>query len=376
LETIVHFGAGNIGRGFMGQLYTEAGFEVVFVDVVPEVVAALSDRREYPLRLAGPDRFETLTIRNVRAVSGRDPEAVAAEIAGCNFVSTAVGVPALPHIIPALAAGIQARAEPLNVILCENQLHCSDLVRGLLAKHLSAEKLASVGLIESVVSRMVPVLTEEDRARDPLLAVAEDYASLPIDQSGLIRPLPPIAALRPVGDFGAYVERKLYMHNMGHAVSAYLGYRAGYRYVYEAMADTEIGESVEAAMRESAEALHRKNAMPRDELAAHAADLVRRFRNAALGDTVLRVARDPIRKLRPDDRLIGAALTCLDWDVEPTHIIRGIVAAFQYNAPGDPAAEQIQAVLREQGIGQALLRFTGHGPETQLGRLVLNCWPD
>jgi len=374
LETIVQFGAGNIGRGFMGQLFTEAGFEVVFVDVVPEVVAALNERREYPLRLAGPDRFETLTIRNVRAVSGRDPDAVAAEIARCEFVCTAVGVPALPHIIPALAAGIRARAEPLNVILCENQLHCSDLVRGLLAKHVPNERLRSVGLIESVVSRMVPVLSDADRASDPLLAVAEDYAYLPIDLAGLIRPLPPISALRPVGDFGAYVERKLYMHNMGHAVSAYLGYQAGYQFIHEAMADPAISAVVDAAMRESAEALHRKHGMPREELAAHAADLARRFRNAALGDTVLRVARDPVRKLRPDDRLTGAALTCLDQGVEPTHIVHGIVAALQFDAAGDPGAELVQTVIRSDGPGQALLQFTGQRPDSELGGRVLQHW--
>src|SRR5690349_4578030 len=105
-HTVVQFGAGNIGRGFMGHLFTEAGYEVVFVDVVPEVVWALNGRRAYPLRLAGPDRFETLTIRPVRAVDGRDLEAVAREIAACDFVCTAVGVPALPHLAPGLAAGI------------------------------------------------------------------------------------------------------------------------------------------------------------------------------------------------------------------------------------------------------------------------------
>lgn len=374
METIVQFGAGNIGRGFMGQIFTEAGFEVVFVDVVPEVVSALNERREYPLRLAGPDRFEELTIRPVRAVDGRDVEAVAFELARCVFACTAVGVPALPHIVPALAAGIRARNEPLNVILCENQLHCSDLMRGFLSKHVPEEKLKEVGLIESVVSRMVPVLPAEERARDPLLAVAEDYAYLPIDRSGLVVPLPPVAALRPVDDFGAYVERKLFMHNMGHAVAAYLGYQSGCEYVHQAMADEAIGATVDAALRESAEALHRKHGMPRADLAAHAADLTRRFSNVALGDTVLRVAKDPVRKLRPDDRLVGAALNCLDWDVEPEQIVRGIVAAFRFDAPGDPTAGEIQAVVREQGIGQAFLQFTGRGPDSELGRRVLEAW--
>src|SRR5205085_2780520 len=159
--------------GFMGQLFSEAGLEVVFVDVVAEVVAALNERRAYLLRLVGPDRFETLTIRPARALDGRDVEAVAEALASAAIACTAVGIGALHHVVPALAAGIARRARlggrPLNVLLCENQLHCSDLLRGLLEEALPASErpaLTRVGLVETVVSRMVPVVPEDERVRD------------------------------------------------------------------------------------------------------------------------------------------------------------------------------------------------------------------
>lgn len=374
LDTVVQFGAGNIGRGFMGHVYTEAGFEVVFVDVAAEVVAGLDERREYPLRLAGPDRFETLTIRPVRAVDGRDVEAVASELSRCAFACTAVGVQALPHLAPALAAGVRARPGTLDVILCENQLHCSDLLRGYLSRLLEPEELARLGLVESVVSRMVPVLSAEDRAHDPLLAVAEDYAVLPVDRTAFLGPIPPVSALRPVENFSAYVERKLFVHNLGHAVAAYLGYLRGYTYIWEAMRDEEVRERVIGAMQEAGEALARKHGFTREELRHHREDLVRRFENAALGDTVLRVGKDPVRKLRPDDRLVGAALTCLDWDVEPRSIVQGIAAALRFDPPDDPAAGAIQEVLRRDGLGQALLQFTGQRPDSEVGRRVIEQW--
>lgn len=358
----------------MGPIYTGAGFEVVFVDVAPDLVAALNQRRAYPLRLAGPDRFETLTVSPVRAVDGRDTNAVVREIARCRFACTAVGVPALPHLAPALAAGVRERGAPLDVVLCENQLHCSDLLRGYLRKLLPEDVLASVGLVESVVSRMVPVVPEAERERDPLYVVAEDYPKLPVDQRGFVGDVPPVPAFAPVDDFGAYVERKLYMHNMGHAVAAYLGYQAGCRFIHEAMAAPEIAETVEAAMAETGEALRRKHGFALDELRAHAADLRRRFRNAALGDTVLRVGRDPVRKLRPDDRLVGAALTCLDWDVEPAHVVRGIVAALRFDPSDDPSAPAIQAAIREHGPGETVHRFTGQRPDGELGRRILEAW--
>lgn len=370
-KTVVQFGAGNIGRGFVGQIYTEAGYEVVFVDVSTELIAALNERRSYPLRLAGPDRFETLTIGPVRAVDARDVDAVAAEIQRCEFACTAVGVPVLPHLAVPLAAGIARREAVLDVILCENQLNCSDLLRGYLQKHLDEEQLSRVGLVESVVSRMVPVVSEEERLRDPLLAIAEDYPRLPVDANGFRGVVPEIPALSPVRDFSAYVERKLYVHNLGHAIAGYLGFLVGCRYVHEAMILPELRALVLAAMEESCEALARKHGSDREELREHRLNLARRFANPALNDTVLRVGRDPIRKLRPEDRLVGAALTCLDWGVMPKQIAAGIAAALRYDVPDDPASQRIQAVVRETGIGQALFEFTGQRPDSELGRLVL-----
>jgi mannitol-1-phosphate 5-dehydrogenase len=373
-KTVVQFGAGSVGRGFTGQLFTEAGFEVVFVDVAPHLIAGLNEQRSYPLRLLGPDRFETLTVSPVRAVDGRDVDAAAAEVAACEFACTAVGVPALPHVAPALAAGIARRDRPLNVILCENQLHCSELLAGYLERHLPRERLASVGLVESVVSRMAPVVPQEEQAREPLLAVAEDYSRLPVDARAFIGDPPPVPGLEAVTDFPAYFDRKLYVHNLGHAAAAYLGYLEGCRFVHEAMALPPVKAGVLGAMEESCEALARKHGLDRESLRAHRLDLARRFENAALADTVARVGRDPARKLRADDRLIGAALNCLDQGVEPRTIARGIAAAFRFDPPGDPAAEAVQRVVREHGVGQALLRFTGQRPDSELGRLVLSSW--
>lgn len=376
VETVVQFGAGNIGRGFVGQLWTDAGFEVVFVDVSPPIIDALNRERAYPLRLVGPDRFEARRIAPVRAVEGRDLDAVAAELARCRFACTAVGVAALPHLVPALARGIERRGEPLDVILCENQLHCSKLLRELLRPRVAQERLERVGLVESVVSRMVPPVPEAERAGAPLLAIAEDYELLPVDAAAFLGPRPAVPALVPAEPFQAYVERKLFMHNMAHAAAAYLGYRRGFRQIHEAVADPAIREVVLGALDETALALRRKWGLEAAELARHRDDLLRRFGNAALGDTVLRVGRDPVRKLRPEDRLVGAALTCLDWDVEPRCVARALAAALRFDHPEDPAAAPLRAVLKEDGPGEALHRFTGLHPDSELGRRVLQAFEE
>lgn len=368
--TVVQFGAGAIGRGFMGQLFAAGGYETVFVDVQTDLLAALNARGSYPLRLVGPTRHETLTIAPVRAVDARDTEAVAAEVARCVLACTAVGVAALPHVAPAIAAGVRQRADPLHVLLCENQLHCADLMRGLLAPLLETPLLGRVGLVEVVVGRMVP-LPRAERA-DPLEVVAEDYAELPVNAAGLAGELPPVPGLRVVQNFTAHVERKLYLHNMAHALAAYLGALHGCPTIHAALAHPEVAAAVTGAMAEAGEALCRKHGFPRDEMRRHAESLRHRFANPELRDSVERVGRDPIRKLRPEDRLIGAARLCLDEGVEPVHIALGIAAALRFSSPGDTAAMEIQRVVVAQGWGEALYRYTGTRADSELGRLVVD----
>jgi mannitol-1-phosphate 5-dehydrogenase len=396
---VVQFGAGNVGRGFTGQLFADAGAEVVFVDIAPQIVAALNERGCYELRLVGPRRHETVTIRGVRAVDGRDREAVAREVAGecvgappgrlpgADLVCTAVGVAALPHIAPGLAAGLARRppeAPPLNVLLCENQPHASALLRDLLANEgvtaLSSSlhpvtlspsyPFSPVGLVETVVSRMVPGATPEERARDPLLVVAEDYDRLPLDARAVVGVLPPIPGLEPRTDFEALVERKLFVHNMGHAVAAYHGYHAGEATIHAALADAGIADAVRGALEEGSEAVTRRHGLDRAEQAAYVADLLFRFANPALADTVARVGRDPIRKLRRDDRLVGAALLALARGVEPTEIVRGIGAALRFDPADDPAAVTLQAELRERGLDAVLAARCGLPPEHPLAARV------
>lgn len=358
----------------MGQLFWEAGLETVFVDVVSEIVAALNDRGKYPLRLVGPDRHDTLQIGPVRGIHAGDLAAVACAISGAEFASTAVGVAALPHVVGPIAAGVRRRVQegkpPLNVLLCENQLHCADLVRGLLSHHLSQAELRQIGLIETVVGRMVPVVPARDRAGDPLLAIAEDYVGMPIDRFAIIGSAPAVPALQLVDEFAFYVERKLYVHNMGHAAAGYLGYRRGLPTIHAVMEDAAVAEMVGSAMSAAGEALCRKHSAPRDEMRTMVADLARRFRNAALDDSVDRVARDPIRKLRVEDRLIGALLCCLDQGVEAVGIPDAIAAAITYDNAEDPSATRLQALLATEGLDAVLQNVCGLAPDGEAAGLI------
>jgi len=369
----VHFGAGSIGRGFLGQIYSESGYHTTFIDVVPSVVDALNERGNYPLHIVSDTGVKTTHITDVSAVSGMSLEDASAALARADIASTAVGLHALPHIAPVIARAVALRFEnkdaaTLDILICENLKDGEAHVRGLVAGHLAPSLLETletrVGFIEASIGRMVPVITPEQRAEDPLAVWVEPYCELPVDARGFRGPIPALKYLKPSDNFGAYVARKLFVHNLSHAATAYLGHLRGHAYVYEAIRDDAVRAQVESAGRETCAALVNKYGMDAAALEAHLQDLISRYHNRALADPIARVGRDPVRKLGPDDRLIGAMGLCCSHGVAPDAVATAAAAAILYDNPGDEAAMQVQALLREGGVAAVLREICGLSPDS------------
>lgn len=331
MKTAAIIGAGNIGRGFIGQIMSEGGFDVCFIDVAAPVVDALNERHEYPLEIVSSRGSEKKTVKNVRAVNGNDHEAAARVIADCDICVTCVGAKAIKFIIPNFVAGVKLRysegKSPINLLICENLMDADKYIKSLLEPELTPEELDFVGLVETSVGRMVPLPDKALLEIDPLIVRAEAYPSLPCDKDAFKGEIPEIKNVIPVSPFRFIIERKLYIHNMGHAICAYLGMRKGYTYICEAIADPEIRVIVREAMTESAIALSKRYNKPLDEIIAHTDDLIRRFGNTALGDTCERVGADIPRKLAKSDRLTGGALSVIEAGGHPTYIAIGAAAA-------------------------------------------------
>jgi mannitol-1-phosphate 5-dehydrogenase len=387
----VQFGAGNIGRGFMGELFCRAGYRTVFIDVDRTLVDAINRLGAYEVHHVTNDGDEPVRVAGISALDARDVDAVADAVARASLACTAVGARILKAVAPALARGIARRgtrrvcgrvarpgAGPLNVITCENLVGAGRLLRELVwtqLEHLAGdahpafsqtEFNAHFGFVEAVVSRMVPIVPDEVRRRDPLSLRCEPYARLPVDGPAFRGPVPPIPGLEPVGNILAHQRRKLATHNMSHAVCAYLGCQAGHEFIWQAVADAAIFRVVRGAMNETGRALVSRFAFKAAEQHEHEEDLLRRYRNRALGDQVRRVAADPLRKLGPDDRLIGSARLCLEEGVEPVHVIMGIRAALAYDNPQDPGALRLQEVFRTRPREQVLREVCGLSPDEPL----------
>ncbi len=378
MKKAIMYGGGNIGRGFIGKVFADSGYEVVFLDIMQSLIDEMNRRGEYNVRIVSNAETVDTTVRPVRAVNASTEQAID-EIVTCDIMATAVGVNILPKIAPVIAKGVVARMEksgkPLDIILCENQLEADILMRGWIYEYLTDEQKAwadkNLGLIEASIGRMVPPLTPEMRAQDPLLICVEPYCELPVDKDAFKGEIPDLAGLIPYSPFEFYIKRKLFLHNGGHAVCAYLGNLKGYNYIWEAIGDPEIYEAAKAAMNVSAQALIRKfGEGVRENVENNVVDLLFRFQNRALKDTVSRVGADPVRKLRRNDRIVGAALFAMEQGIDPAPVIKGIVAGLKFDREGDPTAPEIQKALKEQGIEYVIEKYMGLAKEEPLFGMI------
>ncbi len=337
MKKLVQFGAGNIGRSFIGQLFSRAGYEVIFIDIDQAVIEALNARREYKVEIRD-DHPETWIIRNVRAIGAREKDEIAREVAAADSLGSAVGKNALAEIVPSIASGLELRyrrhgIKPIDLIICENILDGAAFLRKEFADALPPDFPLDrmLGLVETSIGKMVPIMSAEDREKDPLLIYAEAYNTLILDKKAFKAPIPQVPGLDPKENMKAYVERKSFIHNLGHAMLAYMeGVRnKGYTFTWEAVKDPELRKTAKAAMWESGRALidAYQAEFNEENQEEHIENLLNRFGNVHLGDTIYRVGRDIQRKLAHDDRLIGAMLFDLRHGVEPKVTAEGTAAA-------------------------------------------------
>ncbi len=376
----VMFGAGNVGRGFLGQLFAESGYQVVFVDIDEPLIAAMRERGAYTIRLVDNRHTEEVCVRPVTGLLSGDVLAIAEVLAEAPLGATAVGARALPLIAPTVAAGIALRARrgvdaALNLIICENLKDAASIFRQMVSEHLDAagkEYLAGhIGFVDTVIGRMVPELPPDLRAQDPSTIIVEPYKELPVDRAGFVGALPQIVGMEPVDNFSLYTARKLYLHNAGHAMLAYLGYRRGFRLGYEVLDDPVVRPIFEGALEEAIRGIVAHYAAPEAWLRAHVEDLKARFANRVLADPVLRLARDPLRKLAPSDRLVGAARVAGEAGILPVNLAWGIAGALAFDAAQDPLAVALQGRIVREGVEAVLESVCAIGRDEPLGQAVL-----
>lgn len=373
MKKAIQFGAGNIGRGFIGAVLSKAGYHVVFADVNELVVNKINEDGKYTVAIMDTECTEQV-ITNISAVDSRSPE-LAKEIAQAQVVTTAVGLGILPRIAGALAAGVAERqaqgvTEYLNVIACENGLRASSQLKDHVYSHLTDEQKAYadeyVAFPDCSVDRIVPPIKSEN----PIDVVVEKFYEWNVERASIKGDLQ-MEGMNLADNLIAYIERKLFTLNTGHAITAYLGKLKGLSTIADSIADEEIYTIVKAAMQESGEGLVAKYGFDHDAHFAYIDKIIGRFRNPHLQDDVTRVGREPLRKLSANDRLIKPTMTAIEHGFATPNLVLGIGAALHYNNLEDPQSVQLQQAISEVGVAKAFEQFSGVPADSELAAQVL-----
>ncbi|MCW8332491.1 mannitol-1-phosphate 5-dehydrogenase [Vibrio paucivorans] len=364
MKNAVHFGAGNIGRGFIGKLLADADVAVTFADVDAPLIDQLSHKQEYKVKVVGTD-CQIDTVTHVTAVNSAS-EDVIDRLVHTDLVTTAVGPNVLDLIAKTIATGITKRfaannQAPLNIIACENMVRGTTHLKGEVYKHLDASLHAQadelVGFVDSAVDRIVP--PAEAANDDPLEVTVESFSEWIVDEQQFKGEVPDISGMEKTDNLMAFVERKLFTLNTGHCITAYLGCLKGHRTIREAIEDPQIYAEVKQAMQESGEVLIQRYGFDRDLHNAYIDKILGRFANPYLVDEVDRVGRQPIRKLGANDRLVKPLLGTIEYGTENKTLLKGIAAALKYTNATDPQAIELQQTLKDTGIKQTLAQYTG-----------------
>lgn len=360
----LHFGAGNIGRGFIGKLLADAGIQLTFADVNQTVLDALNARHSYQVHVVGEQK-QIDTVSNVNAVSSIGDEVITL-IADVDLVTTAVGPVVLERIAPAVAKGLVLRRtngneKPLNIIACENMVRGTSQLKAHVMNALSEDDQAwveqHVGFVDSAVDRIVP--PSESATNDPLEVTVETFSEWIVDKTQFKGDLPNIPGMELTDNLMAFVERKLFTLNTGHAITAYLGQLAGHQTIRDAILDEKVRSVVKGAMDESGAVLIKRYGFDADKHAAYIQKILGRFENPYLKDDVERVGRQPLRKLSAGDRLIKPLLGTIEYGLPRQYLIKGIAAAMHYRSAEDPQAQELEKLLAEKGPQATLAEISG-----------------
>lgn len=373
MKKAVHFGAGNIGRGFIGLLLSQAGYHVSFVDVAAPLVDDINTLGKYNVQIFG-EADKTL-VENVSAInSNENLEALLDAICEADIVTTAIGPNILKFIAPNIAKGLTKRVAvnktPLNIIACENMVGGSTVLKNFvyenLADDVKPEVQKLIGFPDAAVDRIVPLQKNDEK----LLVKVEPYAEWDVDSRGVVGELPPIKGMTLVDNLGAYIERKLFTVNTGHASIAYLAYQKGYADMSKAMQDDEIVAAARAVWAETSALLIDKYKFAPAVHQKYVATTEARFKNPNLSDEVTRVARGPKRKLSAADRLVSPATQLLERELTPCALAKVIAAALKFDYAEDKEAVEVQDFIKANGIDAAITHFTGAASDSKLFELI------
>lgn len=375
MKKAVHFGAGNIGRGFIGEVLAANDFAIAFVDVNETIIDALNSRHSYEIEIA-EDGKRRIAVSHVSGINNaKNPADVIAAIAEADLITTAIGPNILPFIAELIAEGLKVRQESgktqaIDVLACENMIGGSQFLYEEVKKYLSEDRLAYVdeyvGFPNAAVDRIVPAQTHED----PLFVEVEPFKEWVVETSRMKNPSLKLEGVHYEEDLEPFIERKLFSVNSGHATSAYSGAYYGAKTILEALQNNDVKRQLQAVLAEIRSLLIAKWQFDDADLAAYHDVIISRFENPYIIDDVVRVARTPIRKLGYDERFIRPIRELKDRGLDYSHLLQTVAYVFHYQDANDEQSLELQQLLAQEPLEDVIAKVTGLSDQTLITEIA------
>ena len=372
----VIFGAGKIARGFIGHLLYLSNIDFIFVEKAEALADLINERGQYTVNILGNSE-QNCIVKNVKAVKFSDVDKIADAIANSDAVFNAVGGKNLGEIVPFLAKGIERKAKlggMLNIVTCENWKKPADILKDGISEIISEDAKEffqnNVGVTESVIMRSAIESDAELLKQDPLIVNVQNFWELPVDASRIKGNLPDILGLKLVPEFTGFLERKFYTYNAANGTTSYVGALFGFEKIADAAHDERILKILDGVYKETATALSIKHGISFDDQWAFTRTSLNKLQDYTIVDFIERNARDPLRKLGPDDRLVGSARLVESCGLVPENLCLAIAAAIYYKSEGDEFANQLEDMRKNQGIDYVLENVCKLEPDGKIATLV------
>lgn len=366
MKKAVHFGAGNIGRGFIGEILSKNGFEIYFVDTNKAIIDELNTRHSYEIGIASSSP-EKISVSGVFGINnGENPKDVIEAIAQADIVTTAIGPNILPYIAELVSKGIQKRKEEnkqvqIDIIACENMIGGSEFLEKKVAEYLSdSDKvyLANyIGFPNAAVDRIVPGQKHEDL----LYVEVEPFCEWVIDESQIKNKSFKLEGVHYASNLEPFIERKLFSVNSGHATVAYSSAYKGYKTILEGLQHKEILSALKGVQKETRTLLLAKwpQYFTEEDLMSYHQMIISRFANPKIIDEVTRVARTPIRKLGYDERFIRPIRELNERGLSYQNHLDIVGKIFAYQDENDSQSVQLQEKLSTMDLQRLIEEVTG-----------------
>lgn len=376
MKQALHFGGGSIGIGFIADLLHESNYEVTIVDIDQELVSQINETETFDLYLIN-EEYKKKQLTHIHGLSSiEDQSEIIEKISTTDLLTTAVWAENLPKIAPVLLEGLKKRAalgeKRVNILACENAMFNSEILRkAILALDSSAaEWLDGIAAFpNTAVDRMV--LASEHGGKKTI-DIGRDH-ELVIEESKLVDPEnKPIKDAVYTTNLKKYIERKLYVVNCGHAWAGYMGFVNGYSIIQDVFHNEELVSMIRETMWESAYLLMEKHGFTEEDMTDYIDFIMARYQTPGIKDWITRVSRSPIRKLQPEERLVGPCVQCEELGLKNERLLEGIAAAFLFDNPADEQSMELLAFVAEHGIDEAIVHFTKIPLESRMHPVIKN----